>query len=455
MLTSPSLDLRARPLSCTFSFYSTEDTDVRLLVQRARNGDGSIPPVFDAMGDRLPRQRPSESWSEISDTEGGSKGGKNQDERTEESGDGAVEEIILKRKKLNIPPVQSALIKPEGDGGESRSGQTVGYIRVNYFSRVGTAQIAQTVADMEAKHVAGYIIDVRNCLGGLLKEALVTASMFQEELPASSSPSTRLYHAPQKCRVETGCVDRVVADASQRGDGDSRGKLGSRSLTLLNIMDASGLVRAETLDDQRDLDRWPDTGGHPLEHPVTRKPIELLTNRGSASASEVLAMSLAGNGRAHIIGERTFGKALIQHPYKLADGSLLTITVAEYLSPGPNVRHLGAGLLPQAPCTFSPIPPSVSGTTVKRDLCIAAAETDISALLGWRPERAVEEGRRVGEEQESVEVKGPQEAQETVSKSKRVGSMSNSLAVGLPVPPANAISPGNLPPPPPPLPEAH
>ena len=283
------------------------------------------------------------------------------------------------------------------------------------------------------------------------------ASMFQEELPPSSSASTRLYHAPQNCRVETGCVDRVVADASQRGGGE--GKLGPKSLTLLNIMDASGLVRAETLDDQRDLDRWPDTGGHPLEHPVTRKPIELLTNRGSASASEVLAMSLAGNGRAHIIGERTFGKALIQHPYKLADGSLLTITVAEYLSPGPNVRHLGAGLLPQAPCTFSPVPPSVSGTTVKRDLCIAAAETDISALLGWRPERAVEQGMparpRVGQGQASVEVKGPQEAQETVSKSKRVGSMGGGLAVGLTVPPANAISPGNLPPPPPPLPETH
>jgi hypothetical protein len=137
----------------------------------------------------------------------------------------------------------------------------------------------------------------------------------------------------------------------------------------------------------------------------------VLTNRGTASAAEVLAMSLAGNGRAHIIGERTFGKALIQHPYRLADGSILTITVAEYLSPGPRVRHLGTGLVPQAACFSSPLPPSESAPVPLRDLCIAAAEADISATLRWphKAERHQTEptiGGIIGEEEQRGEQLG-------------------------------------------------
>ena len=384
-----------------------EGTDVRLLVQHARGEHGEIPLGFDAMGDRLPRQRPFEADEESAQNEEG----------------GGIEEIVLKRKKLNIAPVQTAVLK-EGEGG----GRQIGYVRINYFSRAGTEQVASAVREMEQHGVAGYILDVRNCLGGLLKESLFTVSIFQEESPEAA---------------ETPAPENVIFEPPS-----------ARSMTLLNVMDASGIVRAETLADQRDMGRWPDTQGHPIAQSVAaNKPIQVLTNRGTASASEVLAMALAGNGRAQLTGERTFGKALIQHPYKLADGSILTLTVAEYLSPGPKVRHLGAGLLPQSPCHSPPKPPGrvaeageargESGGSAGQsapDQCIAAAETSISTTLGWDDVGGKEwllRGRRTLDVADSNSAAG-----ERGGAGHRWDSMKGAKSV-LRVPPANAVSPSS------------
>jgi C-terminal processing protease CtpA/Prc/uncharacterized protein (UPF0335 family) len=375
ILAIDDLDVREYRLTtgeATNLLRGWEDTDVRLLVQRARRGDGSIPPGYDAMGDRLPRQRP---FADDGEDQGSRGRGQGQGQTVEW---GKVEEVSLKRKKLNMPPVLSNVLNAR------EGGRKIGYLRINYFSRAGTDALAQAVAEMEAQGVSGYIIDVRNCRGGLLKEALVTSSMFQEEVPGvedndGASNIVIATPASQQCRVSTGCISSFGGEATGESRKNGSWK-GPKSLTLLNIMDASGLVRTETLSDQRDLDRWPTSGGYPIASPVPRgKPIQVLTNRGSASAAEVLVMSLAGNGRAHIIGERTFGKALIQHPYRLADGSILTLTVAEYLSPG--LQHLGKGLLPQSACTSSPQPPVASQPATAPDSCILAAETRISTTL--------------------------------------------------------------------------
>ncbi|MGL5508243.1 MAG: S41 family peptidase, partial [Microcoleaceae cyanobacterium] len=54
---------------------------------------------------------------------------------------------------------------------------------------------------------------------------------------------------------------------------------------------------------------------------------------GTASASEILAGALQDNGRAVLIGEKTFGKGLIQSLFDLSDGAGLAVTVAKYETP--------------------------------------------------------------------------------------------------------------------------
>lgn len=63
------------------------------------------------------------------------------------------------------------------------------------------------------------------------------------------------------------------------------------------------------------------------------EPVILLVNEQTASASEILAGTLQDHDRALIVGRRTYGKALIQKPYQLNDGSLLNLTVGRYYTP--------------------------------------------------------------------------------------------------------------------------
>jgi carboxyl-terminal processing protease len=61
--------------------------------------------------------------------------------------------------------------------------------------------------------------------------------------------------------------------------------------------------------------------------------VVVLTDEGSASASEILAGSIQDWDRGIIMGRRTFGKGLVQHPYNLTDGSLIRLTIARYYTP--------------------------------------------------------------------------------------------------------------------------
>ena len=70
-----------------------------------------------------------------------------------------------------------------------------------------------------------------------------------------------------------------------------------------------------------------------------------LVNKGTASASEILAGSLQDNGRSILMGERTYGKGLIQSLKSLGEDSGIAITVASYLTPkGNNIQ--GRGITP-------------------------------------------------------------------------------------------------------------
>ena len=59
----------------------------------------------------------------------------------------------------------------------------------------------------------------------------------------------------------------------------------------------------------------------------------VLANRNSASASEIVTGALQDHDRAYIVGETTFGKALVQSVYRISGGAGLALTTAHYYTP--------------------------------------------------------------------------------------------------------------------------
>ncbi len=75
---------------------------------------------------------------------------------------------------------------------------------------------------------------------------------------------------------------------------------------------------------------------------ITDKPLIVLINKGSASASEIFSGALKDNQRALIVGETSFGKGLVQEVNKLPNGSGMNVTIQKYLTPnGTDINKKG------------------------------------------------------------------------------------------------------------------
>ncbi len=75
------------------------------------------------------------------------------------------------------------------------------------------------------------------------------------------------------------------------------------------------------------------------------KPVVILINEGSASASEIMSGAMKDYGRAKLVGTKTFGKGLVQQTFFLKDGSAVKVTIAKYFTPNGNYIH-GTGIEP-------------------------------------------------------------------------------------------------------------
>ena len=145
----------------------------------------------------------------------------------------------------------------------------VGYIRLTQFSNNASGEMREAIEDLELQAVSGYILDLRSNPGGLLYSSIEIARMWLEDGMIVSTVNRQ------------GVVDEEAAN--------------SRALT--------------------------------------DKPLVVLVDGGSASASEILSGALQDNDRAQLVGTQTFGKGLVQSVRSLPDGSGVAITIAKYLTP--------------------------------------------------------------------------------------------------------------------------
>ena len=89
---------------------------------------------------------------------------------------------------------------------------------------------------------------------------------------------------------------------------------------------------------------------------ATHAPLVVLVDRYSASSSEIVAAALRDNHRAIVVGERTFGKALVQSIDPLDNGAALELTIAHYTTPsGADIS--GVGVAPQIHAVDNPHTP--------------------------------------------------------------------------------------------------
>ncbi len=188
--------------------------------------------------------------------------------------------IQLRRNKTQLVIVDLIRDRIEIHAVDSRlnttpDGSKVGYIRLKQFNANATKDMRAAIRELEAKGVQGYVLDLRSNPGGLLMASVEIARQWLD--------------------------DGVIVSTKTR-DG------------VQDIKRASGKA-------------------------LTKAPVVVLVNEGSASASEILSGALQDNNRAILVGQKTFGKGLVQSVRGLSDGSGMTVTIAKYLTPSGRDIH--------------------------------------------------------------------------------------------------------------------
>ena len=205
---------------------------------------------------------------------------------TGEPGARVVVTVRRGEQALDIPIIRKQIVT-RTLSGVRRSGEAwdfmldrargIGYARLSQFTASSPAELANAIETMRAQGLKGLILDLRFNPGGLFAAAVQIADMF----------------------LDDGLIVRTAGRAHEEQ------RINATSDTLA-----------------------PDL------------PLALLLNRQSASASEVLAGALADNGRAIVVGTRSFGKGVMQNVIALPSGAgQLKITEQHYYGPSGRLIH--------------------------------------------------------------------------------------------------------------------
>ena len=147
-----------------------------------------------------------------------------------------------------------------------------GYINLTRFSETSTDEMLTALRDLTSQGMKRLILDLRNNPGGYEEQAANIADLFLDGDKLIVSNKGRLAAANEEYRTQK-------------------------------------------------------------TFPYEKIPLIVLVNRGSASASEIVAGAIQDWDRGLIVGETTFGKGLVQKPFILSDGSAVRITIARYYTP--------------------------------------------------------------------------------------------------------------------------
>lgn len=143
---------------------------------------------------------------------------------------------------------------------------------------------------------------------------------------------------------------------------------------LLSDIFLSGNVIVSTVD----RDGYKDTTKASKAY-LCDKPVVILIDGGSASASEIFSGAMKDNGRALIVGEKSFGKGLVQEVNKLPNGSGCNITIQKYLTPnGTDINK--KGIMPDVVVKFTA--EDVKG---KKDPQLIKAESLLIKMITYNP----------------------------------------------------------------------
>jgi len=195
---------------------------------------------------------------------------------------GEVRELRLTRAEVRVPVVERRV--------ETVGSERLGYLRLAAFSSGAHGAVRNAVRRLQRQGVRGLVIDLRANGGGLLQEAVLTASVFLPE-------------------------GEVVVSTRSRTQGEAV---------------------------------YETEGGN-----LPPLPLAVLIDRGTASAAEILTAALADEGGAEVVGRRSFGKGVFQQEVELSNGGALKLTVGEYFTPdGQNLA--GRGIQPDVVAADAP-----------------------------------------------------------------------------------------------------